>query len=229
MSSAPVPGLQPAVERPAFAFCESERSVLAQLLHALNQPLTGLQCSPEVALAMPRTPERYVETLRQALELTARLRALAGAIREVLPGTETAPAPEQFDAALCLREIALELAPVAETNRVPIALHCGAVALFVKARRKALSGAIFRTLESALTLAEAGSELRVAAAQAPGRARQVQIEIQWRDRKSAEPPFLAELGLLVAQAAWERCDCGWFRSREAELQTITISPPSADS
>ena len=32
-----------------------KRSPLGQLLHALNQPLTGLQCSMEVALAVPRT------------------------------------------------------------------------------------------------------------------------------------------------------------------------------
>jgi len=61
----------------------ANRSPLAQLLHALNQPLTGLQCSMEVALGRPRTNEEYVQGLRQGLELTGRMRALVQAIREV--------------------------------------------------------------------------------------------------------------------------------------------------
>jgi len=59
------------------------RTPLEQLLHALNQPLTGLQCSMEVALAAPRTLEQYVRGLQDGLELTDRMRALVGAIREV--------------------------------------------------------------------------------------------------------------------------------------------------
>jgi hypothetical protein len=43
---------------------------MEQLLHGLNQPLTGLQCSMEVALAAPRTVEYYTQRLREGLELT---------------------------------------------------------------------------------------------------------------------------------------------------------------
>ncbi len=62
------------------------RSPLAELLHALNQPLTGLQCSMEVALAGPRTNEEYVQGLREGLVLTGRMRVLVEAIREVMDG-----------------------------------------------------------------------------------------------------------------------------------------------
>jgi hypothetical protein len=39
-----------------------ERRPLAHLLHALNQPLTGLQCSLELAAADLRRPEEYDRT-----------------------------------------------------------------------------------------------------------------------------------------------------------------------
>ena len=42
----------------------------AHLLHALNQPLTGLQCSLELAVAGLHSAEHYIRTLREGLELT---------------------------------------------------------------------------------------------------------------------------------------------------------------
>ena len=74
------------------------RGPLAQLLHALNQPLTGLQCSMEVALASPRTVEQYAQGLREGLELTERMRALVEAIREV--ADVDAVTPTDADSAL---------------------------------------------------------------------------------------------------------------------------------
>jgi signal transduction histidine kinase len=59
------------------------RNLLAHLLHALNQPLTGLQCSLELAAASPQRREEYVRTLREGLELTGRMRILVEAIREL--------------------------------------------------------------------------------------------------------------------------------------------------
>src|SRR5271155_2287298 len=66
----------------------ARRSPLGQLLHALNQPLTGLQCSMEVALAAPRTPEQYARGLREGLELTERMRTLVEAIWNAAVGEE---------------------------------------------------------------------------------------------------------------------------------------------
>src|ERR1700676_3753274 len=68
------------------------RSPLAHLLHALNQPLTGLQCSMELALSGPRRPEECVRTLREGLELTERMRILVEAIREL---TDSQPVSKQ--------------------------------------------------------------------------------------------------------------------------------------
>ena len=60
------------------------RSPLQHLLHALNQPLTGLHCSLELALAGQRTSEQYVRTLSEGLELAGRMTILVAAIRELV-------------------------------------------------------------------------------------------------------------------------------------------------
>src|SRR5579864_5175913 len=59
------------------------RTPLAHLLHALNQPLTGLQCSLELASAGPRPTDVYVRTVKEGLELVSRMRVLVEAIREL--------------------------------------------------------------------------------------------------------------------------------------------------
>src|ERR1041385_8862787 len=56
---------------------------LSHLLHALNQPLTGLQCSLELVSARLHAAEEYARTLQDALELTARMRVLVEALREM--------------------------------------------------------------------------------------------------------------------------------------------------
>src|SRR5277367_1520624 len=74
---------------PSAAHPEAKhRGALAYLLHALNQPLTGLQCSLELAVAGPRRPEQYVRTLQESLELTLRMRLLVEAIRELTDDQE---------------------------------------------------------------------------------------------------------------------------------------------
>src|SRR5258708_36391313 len=76
--------------KPARESASKGRSPMEQLLHGLNQPLTGLQCSMEVALASPRSVEYYVQGLRDGLALTERMRTLVEAMREVAgAGAET--------------------------------------------------------------------------------------------------------------------------------------------
>src|SRR5579863_8354522 len=66
----------------------ASRSPLQHLLHALNQPLTGLHCSLELALVGQRTPEQYVRALSEGLELAGRMSVLVGAIRELVETEE---------------------------------------------------------------------------------------------------------------------------------------------
>jgi signal transduction histidine kinase len=216
------------------------RSPLAKLLHALNQPLTGLQCSMEVALASPRTGEQYEHGLRQGLELTGRMRALVEAIREVADvdeenreakngkektGKEKNPSPpETIELKNILRGIVEDLGPVAEAKKVRLEFHCGvwsSLPTTIRAGRQEMTAAAFRLLESAITLADCQSALRI---EAKGTAENGWIRLRWHGRAAPEfcPP---ELGLLVAQAGWERAGARWRRERRENLETITIELP----
>ena len=201
------------------------RSALAQLLHALNQPLTGLQCSMEVALASPRTAEQYARSLREGLELTERMRTLVEAIREVAEvEAEKDAQMEAIEVKTLLREVVDDLAPVAEANRVRITLDCSAASLLeARAARPTMAIAAFRLLESALSLAAGGSELRIEAGAAPA---WVSMRFQWNGGRPPDAFSRPELGLLMAQAGWERVGAQWKRQRIETLETVTIRLPA---
>jgi signal transduction histidine kinase len=202
----------------------AKRSPLAQLLHALNQPLTGLQCCMEVALASPRSDAQYVQGLREGLKLTERMRALVGAIMEVADMKEEINEKlETIDLKPLLRDTADDLRCVAEAKGVRIVLHfSSAFSLRVRAGRRRLVSAVFRLLESTLNLAAPGSAMRVEAAAA---STEICIHIH---RYAGEPvPVVSrsELGLLIAQAAWEQTGGQWDRTLVNVLETITIRLP----
>jgi hypothetical protein len=210
-------------------------SPLEQLLHALNQPLTGLQCSMEVALAGPRTVAYHVERLREGLKLTERMRALVEAMREVTDGeTENTEPPESIELAAMLREGLDDLRPVAEMKNVRIMLDCPAAALLlVKVGRRRLSTLVFRVLESVLSLADRGSALRIetgsagvaAEVVAGGGAEDAWVRIGWYAGPSVAEFSRPELGLLVAQAGWERMGAKWERERTENRETVTVRLP----
>jgi signal transduction histidine kinase len=202
-----------------------DRSPLSHLLHALNQPLTGLQCSLELAVAGSRTCEQYARTLRDGLELTARMRILVEAIRELADGEQPgSEAMEVLSLDGLVREAAEDLRPVAEAKQVQIAL-LGDTSLPVRAGRQMLPAVIFRLLESALSLAEKGSVLRIAMEHQQENGR---VVAGWNE---AEPlpeysPFSRpELGLLIASAGWKRLGGDWASERSANQHTVTCRLP----
>jgi signal transduction histidine kinase len=209
------------------------RTPLAQLLHALNQPLTGLQCAMEVALAAPRSNEQYVRGLREGLELTERMRALVETIREVADGVDEAPhsreAAVMVELKAALSGVVGELAPVAEAKGVSlVVIEAPASPLTVQAGQQALTRLLFRLLESILSLAAQGSVMRIETVHSlpevsPGTA---SIRIRWRrdDARAAgsRPLSRPELGLLVVQAGCERSGAQWERARTGDLESVTI-------
>jgi signal transduction histidine kinase len=205
------------------------RSPLAQLLHALNQPLTGLQCSIEVTLARSRTAEQYAQSLREGLGLTERMRALVGAIREVAEVEDSRE--ESLGAVVDWRSALLEavedLRPVAETKDVQLVCISDSLAVAPdrgKTRKPQLTQGIFRALESALALAEDGSVLRVE--MGPG-AEENWFRIQWKRERGRGIPALSgpELGLLLAQARLERMTAVWKRERAADGEILMVRMP----
>jgi signal transduction histidine kinase len=207
---------------PSNLQASGRRSVLDQLLHALNQPLTGLQCSMEVALAIPRTAEQYIRTLRDGLELTGRMRALAGAIREVVDEDEHPGqlALDVFDLTTLLQELLADLAPVAEAKKVALAFDGGKDrGCEVRVNRAGLSSTMFRLLESAISLADPGTVLGI---QAGGGKNAARLRVEWRAAQAADVVSLPELGLLIAQARFERIGAQWERDRDGTLDRIII-------
>lgn len=200
------------------------RSPLAQLLHALNQPLTGLQCSMEVALACPRTIEQYVHGLRQGLELTERMRALVEAIREVADiNAEQAPQIETTTLASLLPEAVDDLRPVAEAKNVRIALDFACPSLLrVTGHQPPLYAVIFRLLDSTLSMAGAGTVLRIEGGLGTS---QVWFHIQWHAEAPRSTFLRPDLGLLIAQAWLERVGATWEREVTDELETLTVRLP----
>lgn len=223
------------------------RSPLAQLVHALNQPLTGLQCAMEVALVHPRTVEQYVLGLREALVLTERMRALVEAIREVadIEETEAEAAEERsrdFGAGELenvLRKAAEDLGPVAAENNVRIALDFSAASSefspAVTRWQSWFAPLVFRLLDSALSLAAAGTVLnlgtRIETQMETGmEARmkeRIRFSLQWQSALPRTESSRPELGLLIAQAGLERCGAEWRRQQTGDLTVLTVRWPGA--
>ncbi len=202
------------------------RTPLAHLLHALNQPLTGLQCSLELAGAGPRTSEQYVRTLREGLELTERMRILVEAIRELadidIAEWNNADAEAfRFETLLC--ESADGLRPVAEMSGVNLSLVTVG-SLPVRADRRRMETLLFRSLECALSLARAGSALDIVAEPA---AQHVRLAVSWTAGPPPEySPFSRrELGLIIAQAGWERAGAQWTHTLTEASRSCTVHLP----
>jgi len=218
------------------------RSPLAQLLHALNQPLTGLQCSMEVALAGSRTPEQYRQGLRDGLALTERMRTLVEAIREVADSPDTNRLDENgnpnlnetTDFAAILRETVNDLKPVAESKaiRMEMELDCSFI-LVVRAGRQRLCGIVFRLLDSVLSLAAEGSAVKISTAEVSTVKNDAGLAqsgdwlcIRWEaNEEGRQPSSRPELGLLVAQAGFERCGAEWQRVWDSKQDKLSIWLP----
>lgn len=200
------------------------RSPLAHLLHALNQPLTGLQCSLELAVSGPHSTEHYVRTLREGLELTGRMRVLVAALRELVDAPPSRRGKiEPFVLDGLLRTTLDELDPVAKENGVRLQVATG-VALPVQTDREGLSSVLFRCLESALSLTARNTDLRVEARAEQGSAC---ITLSWTQNKLPDySPFSPqELGLLIAQAGWQQAGGEWTTERAGNRQTCMLRMP----
>jgi hypothetical protein len=219
-STAPRLSPQRATEAPP-----QSRSPLAHLLHALNQPLTGLQCSLELAVAGRRRPEEYVRTLREGLELTERIRILVEAIRELTDDQPESEAPETFHFDRLLRDTTDDLLPVADAFGVHLLL-VSSVPLPVKTGRRCLAALIFRFLESGLALTQKGSYLQIVVAPEP---EQIRLAVSWNQGPAPEhSPFSRpELGLLIAQDGFERAGAKWTYRQERATQICTVHLPLA--
>jgi len=218
----------PRIEADGARVSCKRKSALVRLLHALNQPLTGLQCSQELALAVPRRPEQYVQTLREGAGLTHRMRMLVEAMREVIDLQESRiPSNQAFLLQELLLEVIDELRPVAESRRVRITLDCDST-IAVASERGFFAGLIFRLIESLLGLAAADSEIGIAGRKHEKR---IQLRCGWREPERERMVELcpAELGLLLVETSCERIGGRWERSDgDRRSCTMWLAPFSGE-
>lgn len=214
------------------------RSPLDVLLHALNQPLTGLQCSLEVTLAAPRSNEHYVKSLRDGLALTERMRMLVEAVREVVEIEESKERglPLAAELASMMREAVEELKPVAEEKRVELSLrppHSSGGSFSAAASAEPISErqrlgtarSIFRLLESTVALSRPGTALQVELEPTNDNG---WIRLAWQASLEAVEFALPrpELGLLLAQAYLEKSGAVWQRQRTDHEEILIVRLPA---
>jgi signal transduction histidine kinase len=204
------------------------RTTLAHLLHALNQPLTGLQCSLELALSSQKRADQYMQTLRDGLDLTARMRDLVAAIRELVDMQQSER--EEAETLLLdelLKETVAELLPIAESRQVNLQLEAN-TNLPMREERHRLKVLAFHLLESVLSLTRKGGDLRVSVR---NDGPDVLLMLSWSPGASPEhSPFSRpELGLLIAQAGWEQFGGKWIQSRTEQCQNCSMRLPLESS
>lgn len=201
--------------------------LVADLLHALNQPVTGLQCSLELAAVAVRPPAECARTIREALQLTGRIRVLVEALREIAASAclEAEPAADCILDEM-LFEVVDELRPVADAKGIHIPYTgTGPLAAHVPLRR--IERVLFRLLESGISLAREKSEVDVSARAESGNAL---LALSWTPGVAPEfsPWSSQELGLLIAQAEWEHSGGQWTwefaNQRETCRLRIPLSP-----
>jgi signal transduction histidine kinase len=198
-------------------------TVLAHLLHALNQPLTGLQCSLELASSVPRSSEQQVRTLREGLALTARMRLLVEALHELVHSSDTAEAISDLQLDAELADCVDQLRPVAAARGVEFYLENRDL-LPIQADRHCIAIVLLRALSAVLSLCQTASTVSIGAAAEGDSA---VVTISWTpDLEPEFSPFSRpELGLVIARAAWESSGGRWVELREQTRHTCTLQWP----
>ena len=195
------------------------------LLHALNQPLTALQCSLELSALRPNHTDRDLQTFQEALELTSRMRVLVEALREIAdtPSGEIQEF-QTFPFDSLLRDVIADLLPLAESKRIQIRT-LGDVEFAIRANRCLMSAALFRFLEAALALTVKRAELKILGLPHDGEACLV---VSWITPEGTSKAFSrAELALLTAQFGLRRIGAVCNENRSANTCTCTLRLPLA--
>lgn len=96
-----------------------QRDLLAEVFHALNQPMAGLRCTLEAALAKDRSPEQYRQHMETALEKAGEIERWTRSISEfVLADCDKEEKRESLPLGKYVRECVDDLALVAEASQV---------------------------------------------------------------------------------------------------------------
>lgn len=170
---------------------------MAELLHAMNQPLTALQCSLELSASLPRNVREYGQTIQSALEQTERLRLIVEALREISDSKARLRLAEPMPLSVVLREVMEDLLPVAESRRIEVQI-LGTLDFSIIGDRRLLTMGLFRLLEALIGLTEEGTKLKILGIEEPGAGC---LALSWTPAPSQGEQLLSRLrlGSMVAR------------------------------
>jgi signal transduction histidine kinase len=198
----------PADLSPACGTKQEQESLLPELLHALNQPLTSLRCSLELTLLQPRDSDEYRRRLRESLKLTEDITVLACGIRELIEVEQPITQPRAVSVDKILQTSVRELMPLAHAEGVGMSLLC-TPALTALGGEQQFSTAVIYLLSFVLNRARKGEELKIKAKR-DGEEIALAFELsnssaQASDTKISAKPGAARahLRLLVARRIFE--------------------------
>jgi len=139
---------------------EQRRRLLAQVFHALGQPITALRCSLEVGLRMPRKAEEYRQRLEDGLEQAERMARLCSQFRrlaEAIDGDDQGKTCRIDESVSMAQE---EITALAEMKGIQLSV-VPPPAVMIPGDRERVSEAVFYMLEFSVDGAPPGSEVLV--------------------------------------------------------------------
>ena len=188
---------------PALADCEP-RQLVADLFHALSQPLTTLSCSLELTLQQAATVEEYRESVARALADAERVSWLSTGIRELLEAGQASEDCELLPLQAAVQAAINDLLLLAESKGVQICYSPGAAGLvWFEARR--LRQGLFHLLGSALSAGGPGAVVRIEMVEA-GEEVVLALTVSGeahRANLSEDEQLALRLGLGIARATFE--------------------------
>jgi hypothetical protein len=153
------------------------------------------------------------------------MRILVEALRELVHSSEATEAISDFHLEAALADCVDQLRPVASVKGVEFKFvsHC---VLPIQADPNRVATVLLRALGAAVSLCRQASDLRIEAAPEGAHA---SVKVSWIPGAAPEfSPFsLPELGLVIAQAAWESSGGRWAESREVDRHACTLQMPMA--
>ncbi|HEV2398298.1 MAG TPA: hypothetical protein VGS27_15255 [Candidatus Sulfotelmatobacter sp.] len=203
---------------------DRNRSPLALLIHALNQPLTGLQCSIELALAGRRPAEYYIRTLREGLDLLSRMRVLVEGLRELSEYQSLVRERVELRLDELIEQVAGELRPIADAKKVTLQVSTPERLLTFGCRSHLLS-LLFRSVDAVLSLADQRSELKIEGSKTRD---SMFFTISWSGSAlpGHSPISAPAVSLIIAEAEWRQLGAGWKLMSDEERQRCEIRWPA---
>jgi len=142
------------------ASCDYQQ-VLADLFHALSQPLTTLQCCLSGSLQRPQSAEKYRKDLQIALRQTESVVFLTSALRELMACDAGSGKPQPCDLNACMREVFDDLLPIAKSAKLKLNLIGSSGPCLVKLEAARLRQALYYMMEAAISYARPRSAFTI--------------------------------------------------------------------